>query len=281
MKTNLYTAMVILSLSAACSGTGGTDEYADGANGGSDSAKTEADAIGTATQGSKIVTLDVEGAQHTFIDNGTSIGISVEANDARGVPMVFRLLEEFGELTSLELYLAMAPQGASVDSRLIEAHKTESAVLGRADETVRNVTLSAPTTIEKGTVANCKSWATTKRGGSTPTVISSSPTGNSTLSMAFGTANKNRVAAAICNIARSSSDSGLAATVESNPASVWGQVGSSGDDNSPFILPENTATPNDLNSYAYVEGPSAVNRRFRINGFFLGAGHTYFMAIAY
>jgi hypothetical protein len=46
-------------------------------------------------------------------------------------------------------------------------------------------------------------------------------------------------------------------------------------------LPANTSTPDKLNSYAYVEGPSAVNRRFRINGFFLGAGHTYFMAIAY
>jgi hypothetical protein len=244
-----------------------------------------AQAAAPASEPTQLATFEVGGYQHTFIDNGDTIGITVAGSDSHGLPLVFQLLQQNGELTSLELYLAMAPKEAAVPSRLIEAHDIEASALGRADTAVRNVIIDPNAVVEKGTLTNCKNWTSTKRGGSSPTLLGSTPTANSTLSMGIGTATTNRVAAAICNTTWGQSDSGLSANVERSPqgSSTWTQVGSVGDSGSVFVFPCNCNASDgpSFNSWAYVEGPSASARRFRINGFFLGAGHAYYLAIAY
>jgi hypothetical protein len=228
-----------------------------------------------------ITTLNVDGFQHTFVYNGDSIGIEVFGPESRGLPMVFRLLQQDGDLTSLELFRGMAPAGTPVDPRFLAVHQIEVAAMGRADTGVRAITLDPAAAIEKGSQANCQSWATTKRGGLPPVTIGSSPTGNSTLTMSSTAANNHRVAAAICNTSWSSSDSGLSANVDRKIGSgSWTQVGSVADSGHVFVLPAN-GTANDNNSWAYTEGQSASNRIFRINGFFLGTGHLYYLAIAY
>jgi hypothetical protein len=278
MHLKLITAFTTLALFTACGAAPTESAELNPLEGPNGAVVESGEGNAPAQNREQVAAFQADGATYVFSDNGDAIAIEIAGPQAQGKPLALRLLDQYPELTSLELYLSMAPPGSAVDSRLIDAHSREVVAMNRADATVREVSRSE-LIVEKASQTNCKNWATSKRGGFGGTVIGSSPTDDATLAQPAHTTT--RVAATICNTAWSSSDSGLAATVERrNPGGVWTQVGSSADTGNVFVLPCN-CNASDNNAYTYIEAPSASLRRLQINGFFLGAGHTFHLAIAY
>jgi hypothetical protein len=268
MQTKFWLPLAALAVLSGCSAaTGGETAEANAATG---SPLTVVDK------------LDVEGMHYSFVSTDQGLGMDIVGPATAGKPAVFRLMERYGELTTLEYYLALAPEGAAPDARLIAAHDLESQALGRADNAVLQVKLDPPDLVDKATVQNCRDWANTQRGGQLHTPIFNTFFDDATLTMAVGTGTTTTIATAVCNSNRATGDSGLAGTVDLRAMNEtdFHQVGSSGDDGSPFILPS-TANANPDNTYTHIQGPSSVIRRLRVNGFFLGAGHSFYMAISF
>lgn len=268
MQTKFWVPLAALALLSGCSAA-------------SESEGTEASAASAAPP-IVIDSLAVEGMQYNFVSSDQGMAIDIVGPEAAGKPAVFRLMERYGELTTLEYYLALAPDGASPDARLIAAHDSESRALGRPDNSVLQVKLDPPDLVQKASLQNCKDWATAQRGGALHSTIGNTFFDDATLTMAVGTGTTTTIAAVVCNSNRATSDSGLAGTVDLRAFNEtdFHQVGSSADDNSPFILPS-TANANPDNTYTHIQPPSSVVRRLRVNGFFLGAGHSFYMAIAF
>ena len=71
--------------------------------------------------------------------------LAISARPRGTVDVVGALFEEYGPLTMLELFRAVAPAGTVPDQRLVASHVSEAAVLGRADSAVREANLQALT----------------------------------------------------------------------------------------------------------------------------------------
>ena len=268
MRTELCATLVLLGLLSAC---GAAPAPGEGAQEG----------VAPESTVTVIDTLNAEGMQYTFIGTDQGAGIDIVGPESAGRPAVFRLMDQYGELTTLEYYLALAPQGATPDPLLLAAHEREARALGRPDSAVREVSLEPLPVTEKATLQNCKNWASTQRGGFLNNTIGNTFPDDATLSMALGTATTTTIAAVVCNTTHSGSDSGLAANVEMKTTTTdFTIVGSTSDTGNVFVLPS-TANANSNNTYTHIQGPAAGIRRLRINGFFLGAGHNYYMAIAF
>jgi hypothetical protein len=69
------------------------------------------------------------------------------------------LLQEYGDLTTLEVYLALAPADEPPNQLLIDAHAQEATANGREDLAVRQVAYQGGGVTEKGAEKDCKDYA--------------------------------------------------------------------------------------------------------------------------
>lgn len=270
MQIKFFGALLALSLVSAC---GGTPTSAEG-----EAERTVAD-----SQSVVVASLEVQGMQYAFVDSGhdVGIGLSITGPESAGRPRVYDLFEQFGDLTMLEVYLALAPEGATPDERLVAAHDAEAKAMGRADNEVKMVRLDPEAVIEKGSQTNCRNWATFKRAAGPATTSGTTAFDDATLTQPSNMQVTGKIAASVCNTSWGSSDSGLAANVDMQIGTgAWVQVGATADTGNIFILPAN-ANANNSNTYTHIQPASSPAHRLRVNGIFLGAGHIYYMAIAY
>jgi hypothetical protein len=87
----------------------------------------------------------------THSDGTRSFLIAETAPATQSELLTTRLRKEFGALTALETFYALAPEGSIPHERLAAHHAEETAVLGRADDSVRRVDFDAAQPIEKTT----------------------------------------------------------------------------------------------------------------------------------
>jgi hypothetical protein len=103
--------------------------------------------------------LDVAGNQlqvSEFVSDGGSASLRIAETGSVLVPSTLdRLLEEAGPLTTLEIVLALGPEGTVPAASIAGAHPAEARALGREDTSVRHVAFDTAAPIQKYTTAQC------------------------------------------------------------------------------------------------------------------------------
>ncbi len=84
-------------------------------------------------------------------DGASSLLIVETAPANQSELLTHRLREEWGQLTALETFYALAPHEAAPHERLVAHHSEETAVLRRGDASVRSVDFDAEQPVEKST----------------------------------------------------------------------------------------------------------------------------------
>jgi len=192
----------------------------------------------------------------------------VQGQLSNGEPGLFRLVSEHGQLTTLEIYYALAGDDAVPDERLVAAHAQEARALGRPDGAVLRAELDTTTPIEKKAYADCQALviqAAKNVGNPNPT-----PKGGTTSSPGWVISGitSGGMAGALCNDAVSSGSSLLASFYRNRTA------------NPQWVLITQSSVP--AGSYRLLVGyPQSFQRQLKVAGSFLGSAHSYYLSTAY
>jgi hypothetical protein len=113
--------------------------------------------VGSATRPTEVASVSIADAKVTFYsvtrDGITNIAMSETGSAFAKHNIVAPLLAQ--KLTTQEIYLALAPQGATAPARLVAAHAEEAANMGRTAE-VRKVAVDTAALTEKS-LTSCES----------------------------------------------------------------------------------------------------------------------------
>jgi len=138
---------IVAALSAGCSGA--------------QEGSSEGERLAPSTLSATVLhEFDVGEVRYRFVDASEGLEPSVLLEQdaplrvGSATPLA-QLLTEHPDLTTLEVYLALSPNAATPAEQLVVSHTIEAALLGRADDAIREVTFEPRLLVEKS-LATCK-----------------------------------------------------------------------------------------------------------------------------
>jgi hypothetical protein len=153
---NLGTVFMVLGLCAAC---GDSENSAPADAMPAEGASVEADPV--ATEVDQLHAFDVDGVHYEIL--AVDGDLLMNFSRPRFTPLPEVVAEDGGDLTLLELYLALQPEGVP-DQRLVDAHVAQAADLGRQDAAVHAAVLVQPS-LQKSLQDDCITAAAGFTGG--------------------------------------------------------------------------------------------------------------------
>lgn len=150
-RTNVYAGLwgITAALASACS-AGPGETLSDGP-----SEEGTPVSVGVTLQ-----QIEVDGERISFEEHATPEGdvlMMREVVSARRQPLGVLLMQQRPDLTMLEIYHALAPEGPEPHERLVASHVPEVAAMGRQDASVQRVDFEVPVGIEKLSTSTCTS----------------------------------------------------------------------------------------------------------------------------
>lgn len=149
--------------------------------------------------------LTVEGSEYEFHLTTSPEGERVPSLVAHtpihnGKDAVNALLEKYGSLTMLEIYLALSDGESPPHEGLVEHHAIETAAMGRADDAIIDASVDLESLADKS-AADCESYVRTKmfHGGFFSSSAAWCGPGCSFAAKNFGVVSKHQMAVAVCN----------------------------------------------------------------------------------
>jgi hypothetical protein len=263
---------VLLALVSGCSGLA-PEDAAEGAGeewGAGEVAEAEVGAGASNEEAPAEVIAEVshEGVEYTFVDDDGAVAIEVSGKLGAPQPALFRLTEEYGQLTALEIFGALAGDEAVADERLVAAHVAEAQALGREDGAVLDLELSPAGAVEKGSLADCKTLASNAaKSVGNPAPIVNGVTRSVGVSMATGLTNKG-MAGGLCN-----DDVAYGGSMKAD-------FRRKRETDATWVYITSATVP--LGTYWFLTGiPTPFQRQMLVTATFLGAAHPYHIAVGY